>query len=80
MLIYIANSLQFWEKKYNQYGFSFIKNAWLNSSHTIGKKLEVEFEGKMLEGSFFGINDNGSLNILVGKRVVEINVGDVFIL
>ena len=52
----------------------------MNSSHTIGKKLEVEFEGKMLEGSFFGINDNGSLNILVGKRVVEINVGDVFIL
>ena len=79
MLIYIANSLQFWEKKYIEHGFGYIKNTWLNFSHTIGKKLEVEFKGKMLKGSFFGINDNGSLNILVEKRVVEINVGDVFI-
>lgn len=79
MLIYIANSLQFWEKKYIEQGFGYIKNAWLNFSYTIGKKLEVEFKGKMLKGSFFGINDNGSLNILVEKRVVEINVGDVFI-
>ena len=79
MLIYIANSLHFWEKKYNKYGFSFIKNAWLNFSYTIGKKLKVEFKGKMLEGSFFGISDSGSLKILVEKRVLEISVGDVFI-
>ncbi len=79
MLIYIANSLHCWEKKYNKYGFSFIKNCWLNFSHSIGKKLEVELKGKILKGSFFGINDNGSLKILVDKKVVEINVGDVFI-
>ena len=71
--------MQFWEKKYIKHGFGYIKNSWLNFSHTIGKKLEVEFKGKMLKGSFFGISDNGSLNILVEKRVVEINVGDVFI-
>ena len=40
----------------------------------------LEFKGKILRGTFFGINENGSLNILVKKRVVEINVGDVFIL
>ena len=34
----------------------------------------------MLRGSFFGINDNGSLNILVEKKIIEINVGDVFYL
>lgn len=79
MLKYIANSLHYWEKKYNRYGFSFIKNNWLNFSHSIGKKIEVEFKGKMLKGSFFGINDNGSLQILVEKKVVEISVGDVFI-
>ena len=79
MLIYIANSLQFWEKNYNEYGFDFIKDAWLNFSYVIGKKLEVEFKGKMLKGSFFGISDNGSLKILVEKRVVELSVGDVFI-
>ena len=37
MLVYIANSLQFWEKKYNRYGFSFIRKAWLNFSYSIGK-------------------------------------------
>ena len=79
MLIYIANSLQFWEKNYNKYGFDYIKNAWLKFSHSIGQNLEVEFKGEMLKGSFFGISDNGSLKILVEKRVVEINVGDVFI-
>ncbi|MFL2802519.1 MAG: biotin--[acetyl-CoA-carboxylase] ligase [Paracoccaceae bacterium] len=80
MLTYIANSLHSWEKKYNSEGFGFIKKAWLNFSYSIGKKLEVEFKGKKLEGSFFGISDNGSLKILIEKKVIELNVGDVFFL
>lgn len=78
MLSFIANSLQFWEKKYINEGFSFIKKNWLNFSYKIGNKLQVEFKGKTLTGSFFGISQDGSLKILIEKKIVEIKVGDVF--
>ena len=78
MLTYIANSLQYWEKKYNKKGFSFIKNAWLNLSYPIGTKLELEIKGVINKGSFLGISDNGSLKILIEKKIIEINVGDIF--
>ena len=75
---YIANSLIYWENIYIKEGFENIKKSWLNFSYQIGKKLDFEFKGKVIEGSFSGISDDGSLRILADKKIVEINVGDVF--
>ena len=42
------------------------------------QKLDFEFQGKVIEGSFSGISDDGSLRVLKDKKIIEINVGDVF--
>ena len=78
MVTYIANSLLYWENTYIKEGFGNIKKFWLNFSYQIGKKLDFEFQGKVIEGSFSGISDDGSLRVLKDKKIVEINVGDVF--
>ena len=78
MLIYIANSLQYWETKYKEKGFGFIKNAWLDLSYSIGKKIKVVLKDKTITGSFFGVSENGSLKLVVEEQIIEINVGDVF--
>ena len=78
MVTYVANSLLYWENTYIKMGFGNIKKCWLNFSYQIGKKLDFEFQGKVVEGSFSGISDDGSLRVLKDKKIVEINVGDVF--
>ena len=57
-------------------------DLWKKNIYTAKRNeiLEVEFKGKILEGSFFGISDDGSLKILSEKKVIELNVGDVFFL
>ena len=44
MLTFLANSLQYWEKKYNTYGFHHVKDAWLALTHSLGSKVEINIK------------------------------------
>ena len=46
--------------------------------NALSEKLELEIKGVINKGSFLGISDNGSLKILIEKKIIEINVGDIF--
>ena len=78
MLTYLANSLQNWEKKYNHKGFSYVKEAWLALTYSLGSKVDVHIRGKRQKGSFQGITDDGSLILRIDNSLTELSVADVF--
>ena len=60
-------------------GFSSIRTAWLNRATGIGKTIKVRVSGKVFEGEFLDIGDDGSL--LVERKTgetISIVTGDVF--
>ena len=80
MLTYLANSLQNWEKKYMHKGFSYVKEAWLALTYSLGSKVDVHIRGKRRKGSFQGITDDGSLILRIDNSLTELSVADVFFL
>ena len=60
-------------------GFSSIRTAWLNRAIGIGKTVKVRVSGKVFEGKFLDIADDGSLLVEqeTGERLI-IMTGDVF--
>ena len=78
MLTYLANSLQYWEKKYKTYGFQYVKDAWLALTYSFGSKVEIHIRGKKRKGYFQGISDSGSFILRENNNISELSIGDVF--
>ena len=78
MLTYLANSLQYWEKKYKVHGFQYVKDAWLALTYSLGSKVEIHIRGKKRKGYFQGINDSGSFILKENNSISELSIGDVF--
>ena len=78
MLTYLANSLQYWEKKYKVNGFQYVKDAWLALTYSLWSKVEIHIRGKKRKGYFQGINDSGSFILKENNSISELSIGDVF--
>ena len=78
ILTFLANSLQYWEKKYKNNGFQYVKDAWLALTYSFGSKVEIHIRGKKRKGYFQGISDSGSFILRENNNISELSIGDVF--
>ena len=67
---------------YNEWcsrGFSIVKNQWIRQAQDLGKYIKVNLpEGKVKEGIFLGIDDEGRLELMVKSELELIEVGELF--
>lgn len=56
---------------------SSILEEWMRINVTIGKKVQVDDGERVIEGVATGITPTGSLKVKVGRRIIEIQAGDV---
>jgi BirA family biotin operon repressor/biotin-[acetyl-CoA-carboxylase] ligase len=61
-------------------GFEPIRLKWCDYALGMGQKVTVNLSRGTSEGVFDGINDDGSMRLLVGEEVQHITAGDVYLL
>lgn len=66
-----------WRKFIGSGGFSQFKSEWLAAAMYLGQKLSVESSGRILTGTFVGIDDNGCMLLEVSGKVEKIVSGHV---
>ena len=66
----ISNKLEKYFDLFNSQKYNLIKSLWIKNSDTIGKKVELIYEGNNYEGLVIDINNQGALNIqsMCGKQ------------
>ncbi|MDI6742220.1 MAG: biotin--[acetyl-CoA-carboxylase] ligase [Smithella sp.] len=81
VLISLYENLEKWYKKLLQYGFDRVKERWIKLSSMTGDTVEVNFLGETVRGIVEGIDDSGSLILMVdGNKKVHVSAGDATIL
>ena len=66
-----------WEGFLLTKGFKVLRSHFLKKTVVVGQELIVKLPRKIIEGSFLGISDEGSLLLQSGDNVVTITAGDV---
>ena len=67
------------KKTWSKDGFIPIKELWMKHAYNLGSKIYVKNNGTSISGIFTGINDAGSINLLLESGLTDsISIGDVF--
>jgi BirA family biotin operon repressor/biotin-[acetyl-CoA-carboxylase] ligase len=74
---YVAR-LAAWYSRWQEEGFTPVRDAWLASAHTFDEPLFVESGNEKLTGSFRDLDEHGALVIETDDGPRRITVGDVY--
>jgi BirA family biotin operon repressor/biotin-[acetyl-CoA-carboxylase] ligase len=75
IVINFENYKKIWSKD----GFIPIKELWMEHAYNVGSQIYVQNNGVRISAIFTGINDSGSINILLESGLTDsISIGDVF--
>lgn len=58
-------------------GFSAIRKTWLKYAYRLGKPVKINHGGRVLEGIFKGIDEQGFLLLKQDEKTIKITVGDL---
>ena len=73
----LNKNYEYWENFLLTRGFNFLKHHFLKKTTSIGQELKVKLSKKVINGSFIGISDDGSLLLQSGNDIVTVTAGDV---
>ncbi|MBP7710067.1 MAG: biotin--[acetyl-CoA-carboxylase] ligase [Rickettsiales bacterium] len=76
----LKNFLDEFEKLYQSwcnFGFSFVRKAWLENAFRLKKEITVKLAGKELRGVFEDFDEEGNLVLRCGDNLVKISTADV---
>ena len=58
-------------------GFSAIRKTWLKYAYRLGEPVKINHGGRVLEGIFKGIDEQGFLLLKQDEKTIKITVGDL---
>lgn len=78
-LAQLAQSWAHWFTRWQEEGFSPIRDAWLARAKGVGQDIQVRLPNETLEGVFKGLDASGTLLLELGNGTCrEINAGEVY--
>ena len=69
-----------WENYLSTHGFKSLKAHFLKKTISVGQGLTIRSAREVVEGSFVGINNEGSLLLQSGDNIVTVTSGDVHVM
>ncbi len=72
--------LEEWIDRHADEGFGPVRRAWVERSVTLGRRVEAEVEGRLVEGVADDLDASGALLVRTAGGVVRVVAGDVQIL
>lgn len=78
---HLAAALDAWITRWNDgEGFADVRAAWLERAGAFGEPLTIHASGRLVDGSYFGIDDTGALLLSDDAgRVTRFSFGDVLL-
>ncbi len=73
----LVTSLKSYINKWEEAGFDFIHDIWMKRAAYFNQKISLEVGGKIQEGIFQGINNDGSMLLETSDRTQIIAVGEI---
>lgn len=73
----IVSSLERYIALWRKKGFSDIHNLWMKEAANLERKISVDFEGKVQEGVFKGIDEEGCMLLETPQGMIKVAVGEV---
>jgi BirA family biotin operon repressor/biotin-[acetyl-CoA-carboxylase] ligase len=65
-------------QKWQDFGFTPIRNLWLNQAYNLNKEINVNLPNKSLRGVFKNLDEQGNLVLETDKKIQLITSGEVF--
>lgn len=75
----LVKKFDFLKEQYEKEGFFSIKKTWLDKAYNRGKKINIQQNGKIKEGIFQDLSDDGDLILKTSNGCEKIIVGDLFV-
>lgn len=63
--------LEGWLRKHAEKGFPPVRTAWKKAAATLGKKVKIQEEGRLIEGTAVDIDDSGALLVENARGQIE---------
>jgi BirA family transcriptional regulator, biotin operon repressor / biotin---[acetyl-CoA-carboxylase] ligase len=73
----VVSSLQRYIVLWRKEGFAPIQALWMKKAANLEKKISIDLQGKILEGVFKGIDEEGALILATPQGLVKVNAGEV---
>ena len=58
-------------------GFKCVHEGFLKRTIPIGKKMQIKTQNEVINGKFFGLNEDGSLILECAREKIFVTAGDV---
>ncbi|NNE58131.1 MAG: biotin--[acetyl-CoA-carboxylase] ligase [Hellea sp.] len=75
----LADKFNYWNDRYIELGFSYIREAWMSRAQNIPGPVKVRLPAEEFEGEALGLDQNGALQVRQASGSIRnVHAGDVF--
>lgn len=75
----LSRHLLSWINRWQSDGIQPVQQAWMSRAPDIGKHVKVEVDGRVKQGTFKGLNDQGGIELADQGRHLTITLGDTLL-
>lgn len=78
MYLSVLSEVEKYYKRLRSEGFDALRREWLSRGHKVAEPLTVKVSQRHYSGTFYNIDEDGSLVLKCNDEFIKLNTGDVF--